>query len=221
MNLSHDILPVAWLWAGLASYLLAMGPALYSAPWARFRENEYSHVYFGACVTLLVLWSLNTRSIEGIEYHYLGATLLTLMFGWQLALVGISAVLLGGVLSGGSDWQAFPLNLVIMGVVPVLASQAVFYLVDKRLPNHFMTYIFLAAFFGAGLALGSTILMASAVLTLSGAVSFQQLLYEYLPYAPLMIFPEAFLTGMAVTAMVGLRPTWVSTFDDDRYLRGK
>lgn len=221
MNLSHDILPAVWLWAGLGAYLLAMGPALYLAPWKRLRENEYSHVYLGACVTLLVLWSMHTRSIEGIEYHYLGATLLTLMFGWQLALIGMSAVLLGGVLGGSSDWQAFPLNLVIMGVVPVFASQAVFFIVDRRLPNHFMTYIFLGAFFGAGLALGTAILMASAVLTLSGATTFQQLLQDYLPFAPLMVFPEAIITGMAVTAMVGLRPTWVSTFDDDRYLKGK
>lgn len=221
MNLSHDILPTAWLWGGTLVCLLAMGPALWLAPWSRLRENEYSHVFFGACVMLLVLWTMNARSIEGIEYHYLGATLLTLMFGWQLALAAMALVLLGTVAGGGSDWQAFPINLFIMGVVPVVASQGIFYLVDRRLPNHFMTYIFLGAFFGAGVALASTIVTASVVLTWSGAYPFGQLLKDYLPFAPLMVLPEAVITGMAVTAMVGLRPAWVSTFDDDRYLRGK
>lgn len=221
MNLSHQLLPSSWLWAALGLYGAVLAAALWYAPWRRLFENEYSHVYFGSCVALLVIWALNAEAVEGVEYHFLGATLFTLMFGWSLAVIGIGVLIIGSVLNGAGTWLAVPLNGLIMGVIPVLISQALFYLVDRRLPNHFMTYVFLAAFLGGGLAMLSSIAGAATVLTLSGAMPFEKVAYAYLPYAPLMAFPEAFLTGVLVTAMVGLRPRWVSTFDDDRYLRGK
>jgi uncharacterized membrane protein len=34
-----------------------------------------------------------------------------------------------------------------------------------------------------------------------------------------MFFPEAFVNGFVMSVMVGLRPEWVVSFDDDEYLR--
>lgn len=221
MNFPYHLLPNAWLWGGLVGYVLAFAWAAYKAPWRWLLRSEHSHVYFGTTVILLLLWSMHAGTMEGLEYHYLGATLMTLMFGWPLAIVGMSIVLLGLVLNGTSDWQAFPLNVLVMGVLPVFVSQFFYFLVDRRLPNHFMTYIFIGAFLGAGVAIGIALSVAAGILILSGVYSLARLGREFFPYVPLMIFPEAIITGMLLTVMVGLRPTWVSTFDDERYLKGK
>ncbi len=221
MNFPYHLLPMPWLWAGLGGYLAALAWAGYRAPWRWLLRNENSHVYLGTTVVLLLLWSLHAGTLKGLEYHYLGATLMTLMFGWPLAVVGMSIVLMGTVLNSTSDWQAFPLNVLVMGVLPVFVSQGFYWLVDRRLPNHFMTYIFIAAFLGAGVALGVALCAAAGILVISGVYSLTHLGREFFPFVPLMIFPEAIITGMLLTVMVGVRPAWVCTFDDERYLKGK
>ncbi|MEN9782873.1 MAG: Cobalt uptake substrate-specific transrane region, partial [Pseudomonadota bacterium] len=40
----------------------------------------------------------------------------------------------------------------------------------------------------------------------------------YLPYALLLSWGEAFITGMAMALMVAYYPQWVLMFDDKRYL---
>ena len=42
--------------------------------------------------------------------------------------------------------------------------------------------------------------------------------WEYLPYVGLLGFAEAWLSGMMVTIFVIYRPSWISTFNDTRYL---
>lgn len=221
MNYPYAMLPGPWLWAMYLIYAVGVIALISTAPWRRLLVNENSHVYLGTCVGLMLLWTIKTDGIPGMEYHFLGATLLTLMVGWQLAIVGINIVMAGVVLSAGGDWQTFPVNALVMGFVPVLVSQLIYYYVDKKLPKNFFVYVFLSAFFGAALAVAVAILSASELLILSGVHGLKALALEFLPYTPLMMFPEAFITGMLITIFVVLRPSWVSTFDDNRYLKGK
>jgi uncharacterized membrane protein len=44
---------------------------------------------------------------------------------------------------------------------------------------------------------------------------------DYLPYIPLIIFPEAVLNGMLMTVFVVIRPEWVRSFDDEFYIVGR
>jgi len=37
----------------------------------------------------------------------------------------------------------------------------------------------------------------------------------------LLMVPEAFITGIVIALLVAFRPQWVSTFDDNRYLKGR
>ncbi len=34
-----------------------------------------------------------------------------------------------------------------------------------------------------------------------------------------MMFPEAWISGAVIVVLIALRPQWVATFDDARYLR--
>jgi len=221
MNYPYTLLPDIWQWVLYGLYGAIMLAVLIKAPWRRLLDNEASHVFLGACVGLLLMWLIKADGIPGMDYHYLGATLLTLMVGWRLAMVGMSLVLTAMVYNGMTDWHNFPINALLMGVLPVLVSQAIHYGVQKKLPNNFFVYIFLTAFFGAAIAVASSILTASGLLLASDVHTLHALAWKYLPYTPLMMFPEAFITGMLITLFVVLRPNWVLTFDDERYIRGK
>ncbi len=221
MNLPYGLLAHTWLWAAAALFILVLVPLVWRAPWARLADESQLHVYLGSCVALMLLWTIKATTIPGLEFHYLGATLLTLMFGWHLAVVAIGIVLAGTVIGGAGDWQTFPMNVLAMGVVPVTASYLIYRVVDRKLPNNFFIYIFLCAFFGAGAAIIAAYLVACTLLVWSGAYGFGQLAGEYLPLAPLIAFPEAFITGMMMTLIVVYRPNWANTFDDERYLKGR
>lgn len=221
MNFSDGLFPSAWLWVAHALFALSLGVALFTASWWRLRDNENLHVFLGACVALMLLWSIKAGVTPGLGYHPLGATILTLMFGWQFALIAISLVLLGVTLNGMAGWESFSINALVMGVLPVLLSHGIYRFVDRKLPNHFFIYIYLCAFLAAALSMLASASSAVWLLAASGTYSLEQIGYEYLPFFPLMVFPEALLNGMVMTALVGLRPQWVSTFDDDRYLRTK
>jgi uncharacterized membrane protein len=221
MNYPYGLLPDSWHWIAVVLYGLVLVPTLLTAPWKRFQRPETVHVFLGSCVGLLLMWHITTTQFPGLNYHYIGATLLTLMFGWQLALLAFSVVFLGMMLNGTSDWQSLPINILVMGLVPILVSQVIYRLVDGKLPNHFFIYVFLNAFFGAGIALVAMIGVASGLLILGEVYSFDQLAQDYYPFIPLMVFPEGFITGMLISIMVAMAPTWVSTFDDLRYLSGK
>jgi uncharacterized membrane protein len=79
-------------------------------------------------------------------------------------------------------------------------------------------YFFVVAFFGSGLAMAGSGLVASVALVL-GAGQPNALFDEYLPYLLYLAFGEATVTGMLMTLIVVYRPSWVATFDDKRYLQ--
>lgn len=221
MNLTDALLPGGWLAAATLVYLAALGWALLRAPWRRLGESRQQHAYFGAIVILAVLWGFSAGIKPGLALHMLGATALTLMFGPQLAIVALGAVLVWTTHSGAAGWHSFGLNGLLMAVLPVLASHAIYRLVDGRLPHNFFVYIFLDAFFGAAAAMLACGAAATAVLWAGGAYALDYLLQEYLPYFILLAWSEALLTGAAITVLVVYHPHWVASFDDARYLRGR
>jgi uncharacterized membrane protein len=91
--------------------------------------------------------------------------------------------------------------------------------VHGHLPHHVFIYIFLCAFFGAILTAALTVFGLVGVLTATQTYSLTRIAEEYLPFLPLYLFPEGLLNGMLTTIFVGLRPQWLSTFDDEIYLK--
>jgi uncharacterized membrane protein len=91
--------------------------------------------------------------------------------------------------------------------------------VYRYLPHHLFIYIFLCAFFNAMLAAGAAVLALATLLVLTETYAFTRLSHDYLPYLPLYLFPEGLLNGMTTMALIGLRPDWLKTYDDDIYLK--
>ncbi len=221
MNLTSTLLPPAWYWLSLlvAGGLIAW--SVYGAPWGRLRQNSFSHAWLGSIVALFTLWQIRAGIEPGLGFHLLGASACTLMFGPQLALVAMALVVALSAVAGTLDAWSIPVNVLLMGAVPVGVSTLALRATERWLPSHFFIYIFGNAFFGAALAMVVTGLMASALLVGADAYPAEYLRSSYLPWYLLMSWAEAFTTGAAITLLVVYRPDWVSTFDDRRYLIGK
>ena len=226
LHIPAELLPFSVLWTANALFILALIAAATQAPAKQLLANSPSqHVYFGAMVALLLLWGVKAGISPGLGFHHLGATIFTLMFGWPLAIFGLSAILLLSLLleHAGLTTQllALGINGLLSIVVPVFTSYAMLKLSQRYLPDNFFIYIFVVAFFGAGLAVAVSRLVSMAVLGLAGVYSDAKLIQESLLMMPLFMFPEAFITGMLISIFVVYRPNWVVTFDDERYIVGK
>jgi len=218
VNISAVLLPSGWYL--LAHGLVAMMAVVLGirAPWRRLADSGFSHLWLGTCVALLVLWSIRPPAIGGLEFHFLGATAVTLMFGPGLAVVCLTVVLAGLLAMGQIDPVAFSADILLLALLPVALSQAVLRLSEWLLPPNLFIYIFVVAFFGSGVAMlgsgGVTVGLHAAF----GSPAESMMAMEFLPYCLLLGFAEATLTGMIVTLFVVYRPAWVGTFDDARYL---
>jgi uncharacterized membrane protein len=202
-------LALVWLWS------------IRTASWRRLADSTQLNVWLGAIVLLTLMWSMKAGVRPGMNLHLLGATALTLMFGRQLAIIGLSIVLAAVTFNGagnGIGWAPYALNALVMAVFPVFMAFAVLRLVERFLPANIFVYFFVGAFFNAGLTTVATGLLASLLLGLTGVYTAELLLSDYFPYFILLGFAEAWLNGAAITLMVVYFPHWVGTFDDRRYL---
>lgn len=220
MNIVSDHLPFAWATALWIAFALGAWWIARHLAWRMLADRANLNVFLGATVAVLAIWLIRTGIKPGLSFHLLGATLLTLMFRPLFALLSLALVMAALAMWDG-QYKAYPANLLVTGVVPVLVSWAIYRVVDRWLPNHLFVYIFLNAFFGAGLAIAAVGLASTGLAAALGVYRLDYLLREYLPYYLLMAWSEALVTGMLVTLMVVYRPEWVATFDDRRYLHRK
>lgn len=217
MNLVSSIIPPLWLWGLWLLVALLTVVIFRRTHWRMLADSANLNIFLAATVCVLGLWLIKTGIKPGLNFHLLGATALTLMFRPMFALLSL-ALLTAAISLWHGEQAAFAANWLIMGVVPVGVSWAIFRLVDLKLPNHLFIYIFVNAFFGAALAIIAVGVFATGFIALAGIYPLHYLMEEYLPYFFLISFSEAFITGMLITMMVIYKPEWVATFDDKRYL---
>jgi uncharacterized membrane protein len=218
MNFPEGLFASAWEVWGFVVLGLTWLWCLRTAPWRRLADSGQLNVWLGVVVVLTLLWSMKAGVKPGLNLHLLGATAFTLMFGRQLAIVGLSIVMAAVTLNGAAGWEAYGLNVLVTAVFPCFAAGLLLKIVLRYLPPNFFCYIFCAAFFGAAVAVVSTGLLSTIVLWLAGVYSADMLFEEYFPYFALIGFAEAWLNGAAITLMVVYRPSWVDSFDDRFYL---
>jgi uncharacterized membrane protein len=218
MNFPAGLFTDAWAIGGFVVLGLVWLWCWRTAPWQRLKDAGQMNVWLGAIVVLTLLWSMKAGVQPGLNLHLLGATAFTLMFGRQLAMVGLSIVMAAVTFNGAAGWEAYALNVLITAVFPCLAADLLLKIVERYLPPNFFCYIFCAAFFGAAIAVVSTGLVSTVVLWLAGIYPADMLFNDYFPYFALLGFAEAWLNGAAITLMVVYYPHWVGSFDDRHYL---
>jgi uncharacterized membrane protein len=222
MNFPDALFPQAWALGAWFPLVITWLWCLRTAPWRRLADSGQLNVWLGTIVLLVLAWSMKAGVKPGLNLHLLGATMFTLMFGRQLAVIGLSLVLAGvtlnGELLGREGWLAYGLNALVLAVFPVLLADAIRRGVLRWLPGNFFVYVFVTAFFGAAATVMATGLLASALLWLAAVYPAPTLLDDYLPYYFLLGFAEAWLNGALITLMVVYAPHWVGSFDDRHYL---
>jgi uncharacterized membrane protein len=218
VNFPDALFPQAWALGAFLPLFFVWLWCLRTAPWKRLADSVQFNVLLGTIVLLVLVWSMKA----GVKP---GATMFTLMFGRQLAILGFSLVLAGitlnGELLGREGWLAYGLNALVLAVFPVLLADAIRRAVERLLPENFFVYVFVTAFFGAAAVVMATGLLACALLWLAAVYPAPTLLDDYLPYYFLLGFAEAWLNGALITLMVVYAPHWVGSFDDRRYLLHK
>ncbi|NIR31253.1 MAG: hypothetical protein GWN84_18465 [Gammaproteobacteria bacterium] len=212
MDLPSDLLPAALHWMGHLIFWSIVGLTLWRArhTWATLR---HPHVLFGGCVAVLILWQIKGAVPPAPPVHLLGATLLTLVCGWRFALVGLCAVLAGHTLNGAAGWASFGVNGLMSVALPVFVSFWLAHLVRRRLPANLFVYVFIAGFAGAAAAMGVVGLASGALLAGASPLDWSAVVHGHLTSYLLLLFPEAFLTGMVLTLLVVFYPDWVATYD--------
>ena len=217
MDFAHVDLPVpvvlaAWM---LALPLFALGLA--RARWREVSGGAMAQVWPAALIVLAILWSIRTQAGPGLAVHLSGIAALALATGPWLALVGGAVVVAIASVLFGAPWTgAAPAWLV--GVAwPVGVVTTVHAAAQARLPPNFFVYAFVVAFFGSAAAFVTTGLVGAGLLVAAMDVAPSIAFGEYAVVVAALAFGEALLTGMAITLAAIYRPTWVATFEPNRY----
>jgi len=201
--------------AGVALVLAAV-----SAPWRVWLgDRERQWVWLGSLAVLVGIWAMKAGITPGLSVRFLLVSTLTLMHGWQLAVIGGAMALAVLGYAGQADWASFGADLLGMVVVPAAATAWVHELVHDRLPHNYFVYFFVTVFVGSALAYNLAGLARVGILALAGSLDAAHVGPEYFAVLPLMSFGEAFLNGMVMAIAVVYHPKWVMSFDDRLYLR--
>lgn len=182
-------------------------------------DSRRQHLLFGSVFALTVLWLLRKEFDNGLTFHFIGMTAVTLLLDWPLALLAAALAQGALVLLGLDDLSAMGANGILRMLVPVVITVAMSRLLERFNPTNLFLFIFISGFFAGALAAVSTMLVGMGLLAWSGALAAPSSLVEFIGYMILVMFPEGFINGMSVAALVVFHPEWVETFDIDRYLQ--
>lgn len=219
MSISEGMFTGSWLYVLHVIYLVALLLAVRSAPWRVIVANKgLQHLFLGAAAVLAMMWSMRAGISPGLSVHFLGVTALTLILGWDLAILSASFVLLAMILMGKESWDSWSVNGVCLVVIPALLTAFIQRQVSKRLPKNFFIYLFLCGFLGAAVVVAVSGLLMAVLLWFQGIYGWGKIVHEYVSYLPLIMFPEALMNGILMTGIMVFYPDWIRTFDAKAYI---
>lgn len=205
--------------AGWLLYLPLLGWALWRAPWLELCSDlRRQHLLGGTALVLFLLWLVRRDFDSGLSYHFIGMTAVTLLLDWPLAVLAGCVAQLGMVALGRQDLAALGVNGLLLVAIPVAVTEICALRVERAQPRNLFVYIFFSGFFAAALAVLLCVGAGFAVLWMDGLFPMPPWLGDFIGYLWLVMFPEAFINGMLVTALVVFYPDWLETFNRSRYL---
>jgi uncharacterized membrane protein len=199
--------------------LLMQALALRHAQWSALRsEPRRMHLVAGGAVAALLLWLLNIHLVDGVILHFLGVTTLTLVVGWSFTVLAGTCSLAAFFVLQDQSWSAFPLSVCLTVIVPATVTRLLLRALYRPTLQHPFVYILGAGFAGGGLVVLVLALLSLLLLWLSGQDAYLDSAREWWPLLFLLMFSEAFINGMCVSALAIFYPDWMKTFDDRFYL---
>lgn len=218
--IAAELLSAESLGLGWAIYLPVLAWAAWRAPWVElFSDYRRQHLLFGTVLVLFLLWLMRRDFESGLSYHFIGMTAVTLLLDWPLAVLGGLAAQLGLLALGKQDLAALGINGALLVLLPVLVTELCAKWVEHYQPRNLFVYIFCCGFFPAALTALLCVLIGLGLLWVDGVFPMPPWLEDFIGYLWLVMFPEAFINGTAVTALVVFCPEWLETFNRTRYLQ--
>jgi len=210
-------------WALVMTWLLSLGVIVWCLclrPWRPLLEDTaLQHRWMAATLAVMLMWQLRAQAVDWLTLHLVFTVLMTLVFKMPLALISNVMINVAMVAIGRNDWSLMGANVLVTGIVPAIVIGFVWRIVDRRLPDNLMVFLFACGFFGTALATLGGGLSAVALIIVAGtdpeAVYLAQ---EYARFLPLLMPSEAFITGMLLSILLVYHPSWVATFNDHRYI---
>lgn len=201
-----------WIDATLA--LAALLPALALRPWRALPAAGPPWPWLAWWAALPALWGVDGVTGQSLAQPISGASLLTLMAGWPLAVLAIfPAAAITGWLAGLPPELALQRG-VWLGVVPATLALAFGATLRRWLPHHLFIYILGRGFFATGVAVSAAGALSAALHGAPAGVATEDLVLARV----LAASGDAFITGMLVAIFVAFRPQWLATYTDRLYL---
>lgn len=218
--IAAELLAPSTLWLGAGVYAGALLWAAWRAPWLEvLSDSRRQHLLFGTVLGVFLLWLVRRDFDSGVSFHFIGMTVVTLLLDWPLALLSGLLAQIGLIAIGRQDLLALGVNGVLLVLLPVLLTEGCALLVERAQPRNLFVYIFCCGFFPAALAALCCLLAGLGLLALDGRFAMPPWLDDFIGYLWLVTFPEAFINGTLVTALVVFCPDWLETFNRTRYLQ--
>ncbi|WP_312155793.1 energy-coupling factor ABC transporter permease, partial [Pseudomonas sp.] len=205
--ISAQVLSTTSLTLGWVAYVPLLLWAVSRTRWVElFTDRRRQHLLFGTVFALFALWLVRRDFDTGVSYHFIGMTAVTLLLDWPLAMLGGFFAQLGLMALGRQDLAALGVNGLLIIGLPVLITEVCAILVERAQPRNLFVYIFCSGFFAAALSALLCLLAAMGLLWLDGRFAMPEWLTDFVGYLWLIIFPEAFINGMVVSALVVFCP---------------
>jgi uncharacterized membrane protein len=220
MNLAAVGLNLPWMVGSLLIWAALLIWALRTAPWYKVNgDRGAQNVLLGAALVVFVVWQFGAQLDNGLGFHFLLMTTLTLLFGPQFALMAVSLAMAGVTFQQDLGWLAFGMNAVLMGAVPIFITWWMARWAYRFLDHNFFVFVFFNGFLSAAVGSLLSLGLVATVMYAAEVHSLSALKQSFIPYIPLLVVPEGFLNGMLMTAFVLFKPEWVSSFNDREYFK--
>ncbi|MFT0213872.1 energy-coupling factor ABC transporter permease [Pseudomonas sp. F1_0610] len=218
--IDSSILSELTLTIGWAIYAPVLLWAIFNAPWVElFSDQRKQHLLFGTVFCLCLLWMIRKDFPSGISFHFIGMTAVTLLLNWPLAILAGLIAQLSLLVLGKQDFASFGLNAVLVTLIPVLIVHLCAEWVERLKPENLFVYIFCSGFFPAAITAIICSFTGLGLLWIDGIYAFPPWISEFIGMLLLVAFPEAFINGTVITALVVFKPEWLETFNRTRYLQ--
>ena len=210
-------------WALVMTWLLSLGVIVWCLclrPWRPLLEDTaLQHRWMAATLAIMLMWQLRAQAVDWLTLHLVVTVLMTLVFKMPLALISNVMINVAMVAIGRNDWSLMGANVLVTGIVPATVTGFVWRIVDRRLPDNLMVFLFACGFFGTALAtLGGGLSTVALIIVAGTDPEAVYLAQEYARFLPLLMPSEAFITGMLLSILLVYHPSWVATFNDHRYI---
>lgn len=193
-----------------------------TAPAAFRSARRHPSAFALCCMILSAAWSLNASPDSGqlaqMSYHLLAVNLAALMVGAPGALWLCAVLMLPYCWFFGGSAAAYPANALAL-VLPALSVNLLSRALVNRLPPNIFIFIFVNGFLASAAGILLTGLVLVSLLDTVHAFSENALWSTALPVFILIAWAEAFLSGISTAIFIALKPHWINTFDDNRYLK--